>query len=123
MVKYPYMRSPFDLDDFIHFASQPGATAPYVREALGLTYSDSYINRLIKRYVGKRPTLAGIQRPDALRDVVVRELEARGLDRRYCYRCGYHGTYECAIHALCREPSLDDLVFVCVKRCAGPGDF
>lgn len=117
------MRHQFDLDDFIHFASQPGATAPFVREALGLSYSDSYVNRLMKRYVGKRPTQAMVDRPDTLRSIVVREMEARGLDKRYCYRCGYRGSYECAIHPLNRGALLDDLVFVCVKRCSRPGDF
>ena len=117
------MRHQFDLDEFIHFASQPGATAPYVREAMGLPYSDSYINRLMKRYVGKRPTQAMIDRPDRLRDVVVREMEARGLDRHYCYRCGRRSSYDCAIHPLNREALVDDLVFLCVKRCASPGDY
>jgi hypothetical protein len=55
------MRERFDIDEFIHFASQPGATAPYVKEAMGLPYSVSYVNRLIKRHVGPRPTHAADQ--------------------------------------------------------------
>lgn len=114
----------FDPDEFIHFASQPGATAPYVREALGLPYSDSYVNRLMKRYVGKRPTHASISRPNALREAVVRYMEAQGLDRRYCFNCQRRLVRECAIHPLKRfDATLDDFVFVCVSRCASAGDF
>lgn len=116
------MREPLDTDEFIHFASKPGATALYVKEAMGLTYSTSYISRLIKRYVGARPTQKSVERRNVLRDVVVQYMETRGLDKLYCYECGRRsGSYPCAIHPLVREPSLDDLVFVCV-RCAAPGD-
>lgn len=117
------MREPFDIDEFIHYASQPGATAPYVREAMGLSYSDSYVNRLIKRHVGKRPSQKLIERPNVLREAVVRYMEANYLDKRYCYLCGRRRLAECAIRTLVPvDPTLDDFVFVCVK-CSRPGDF
>lgn len=114
------MRESFDIDEFIHFASQPGATAPYVREAMGLRYSNSYINRLMLRYVGKKPSHASIERRNFLREAVVDYMESHDLDRRYCYKCGKRYVRECAIHPL--GPSLDDFVFVCL-RCSRRGDF
>ena len=116
------MREPLDIDEFISAASQPGATAPLVREELGLRYTDSYINRLMKRYVGVRPTQKSIERRNVLRDAVVAYMESQGLDKRYCYLCERKSLYEAAIHPLVREPSLDDFVFVCCK-CASAGDF
>ena len=116
------MREPFDIDEFVHFASQPGATAPYVKEAMGLQYSESYVNRLMKRYVGRpRPTHASVSRPNKLREAAVAYMEAHGLDKRYCSVCGVHRVRECAIRAL--RPELDSFVFVCVQTCAAAGDF
>lgn len=116
------MRDPLDIDEFIRAASQPGATAPLVREELGLTYTDSYINRLMKKYLGARPTHKSIERPNLLRDAVVAYMESQGLDKRYCYRCGKRSAYDCAIHSLVRfDATLDDFVFVCVD-CSGAGD-
>lgn len=124
MLKYLYMREPFDIDEFIHVASQPGATALYVKEQMGLSYSLSYISRLIKRYVGPRPTRKSIERHNVLRDAVVAYMESQGLDRYYCSECGRRRLYECAVHPLVRfEPTLDDFVFRCTERCAAPGDF
>ena len=117
------MREPFDVDEFIHYASQPGATALYVKEQLGLRYSLSYISRLIKRYVGPRPSQKSVERRNVLRDAVVAYMEGQGLDKRYCFMCGRRRLYESAIHPLKREPTLDDFVFVCTERCAAPGDF
>lgn len=117
------MREPFDIDEFIHYASQPGASAPYVKEAMGLGYSTSYVNRLIKRYVGKRPTQPSIRAANPLRDAVVRHMESQGLNRYYCINCQRRSTYECAIHPLIPRASLDEMVFVCTKRCSAPGDF
>lgn len=122
MLKYLYMREPFDVDEFIHYASQPGATALYVKEHMGLSYSLSYISRLIKRYVGPRPTRTSVERRNVLREAVVAYMEAQGLDKRYCYLCGRKRLYDCAIHPLKRDASLDDFVFVCCE-CAAPGDF
>jgi hypothetical protein len=117
------MRYPLDIDEFIRAASQPGATAPLVKEELGLTYSLSYINRLMKRYVGARSTHKSVERPNVLRAAVVAYMESQGLDKRYCYRCGKRSVYDCAIHPLVRfDATLDDFAFVCVK-CAAPGDF
>jgi hypothetical protein len=118
---YSYM---FDVDDFIRAASRPGATAVTVREELGLPYSRSYINRLMLRYVGKRPSQKSIKRPNLLREAVVTYMESQGLDRRYCYQCERKFIRECAIHPLKRYgATLDDFVFVCVERCCAPGDF
>lgn len=117
------MREPLDIEEFIRCASEPGATALYVKERLGLSYSLSYINRLIKRYVGPRPSQKSIERPNLLRDAVVAYMESQGLDKRYCYLCGRKRLYECAIHPLKRmDATLDDFVFVCCE-CAAPGDF
>lgn len=124
MLKYFYMREPLDIDEFIRCASQPGATALYVKERLGLPYSLSYVSRLIKRYVGPRPSQKSVERRNVLRDAVVAYMESQGLDRRYCYLCGRRRLYDCAIHPLKRgSPSLDDFVFVCTERCATNGDF
>lgn len=118
------MQSLLDIDEFIAVASQPGATSLYVKERLGLPYSLSYINRLIKRYVGPRPSRKSIERRNVLRDAVVAYMESQGLDRRYCFNCGRRRLYDCAIHPLKRvDPTLDDFVFVCTERCAAPGDF
>lgn len=117
------MREPFDVDKFIYFATMPGATAAYVREAMGLRYSTSYINRLIKRYVGTRPSRKDIKRPNVLREAVARYMEAQGLDRHYCANCQRRSSYECAIHPLIADATIDDLVFVCVSKCAAPGDY
>ena len=112
-----------DIGEFIRAASEPGATAPYVKERLGLPYSLSYINRLMKRYVGPRPSQKSIERPNLLRAAVVTYMESQGLDRRYCYLCGRRRLYESAIHPLKRNgATLDDFVFVCCE-CAAPGDF
>lgn len=120
MFNYSYM---FDVDEFITAASRPGASALTVREELGLRYSDSYMHRLMKRYVGPRPSRKSVERPNLLRAAVVSYMESQGLDKRYCYLCGRKGLYDCAIHPLKRfDVSLDDFVFVCVK-CAAPGDF
>lgn len=117
------MREHFDIDEFVHFASQPGATAPYVREAMGLAYSTSYINRLIKRYVGTRPSQRSVKRGNVLREAVVRYMEREGMNRRYCMMCQRLSLHECAIHPVVPSPTLDDFIFVCTKRCAAPGDF
>ena len=118
------MPSSLDIDEFIRVASEPGATASYVKERLALTHSTSWVNRLIKRYVGERPSRKSIERPNLLREAVVAHMVATGLDRRYCYLCGRRGLYDCAIHPLKRvDPTLDDFVFVCTERCAAPGDF
>lgn len=118
------MREPFDRDEFIHFASQPGATAPYVKEAMGLPYSESYVNRLIKKYVGKRPSRKSVERSNPLREAVVAYMESQGLSKYYCASCQRRSVYECAIHPLRKfDVTLDDFVFVCVRFCAAPGDF
>jgi hypothetical protein len=117
-------RLPIDIDEFVHHASQPGATALYVKESMGLPYSESYVNRLIKRYVGTRPTMKSIQRPNPMREAVVDYMESQGLDKRYCSNCHRRLLRECAVHPLKRHgASLDDFVFVCTERCAAPGDF
>lgn len=117
------MREPLDIAEFIRVASQPGATAPLVREELGLAYSDSYINRLMKRYVGKRPTRKSVERPNLMREAVVAYMESLGLDQYYCLSCERRSLYRCAIHPLKQfDVTLDDFVFVCAK-CSAPGDF
>jgi hypothetical protein len=118
------MREPLDIDEFIRAASQPGATALYVKEAMGLGYSESYVNRLIKRYVGERPTRKSVEKPNPLREAVVAYMESQGLDQHYCSSCPRRTVYACAIRCLERNgPTLDDFVFVCTDRCAAPGDF
>lgn len=117
-------RLPLDIDEFVFHARQPGATALYVKEAMSLPYTVSYVNRLIKLYVGPRPTRKSIQRPNPLREAVVAYMESQGLDKRYCSNCERRLLRDCAIHPLKRRGvSLDDFVFVCTERCAAPGDF
>jgi hypothetical protein len=118
------MHESLDIDEFIRVASKPGATAPLVREELGLSFTDSWVNRLMKRYLGARPTRKSLERPNLLREAAVAYMESQGLDKRYCSTCGRRNLYDCAIHPLVHfDPTLDDFVFVCVERCAAAGDF
>ena len=114
------MRQPsINIDDLIRVA-QTGATAVVVKEELGLPHDVSWIQKLMKRHLGPRPTRTSVERPNPIREALTTHMESNGLDRRYC-SVGHHQARATAIHAL--GPTLDELVFVCTERCAAPGDF
>lgn len=91
-----------------------------IQERLGSKRSVRRIQEIIHDRLGRAPTHASIKRSSLVRDGLVTYMESQGLSRYYCAMCGYHGIRPCAIRAM--RPDVDSFVFVCVRRCACPGD-
>jgi len=114
------MAQNYDLDELLAFA-QRGDSASKIVEDLGLPITPRQVQRLVSKYLGKRPTRQSIRKPDILRERVVAYMESQGLNPRHCSACGRVQVRGGAIRAVNADLSLDALVFVCVK-CATPGD-
>jgi hypothetical protein len=111
----------FDLDELLAtWQSGDFETATEVAHHLGIDHK--YLRSVqenIAKYFGPRPKRPPAK-PDPLRDVVVREMVARGLDENYCFK-GHYSGFRCLIRQLVRDGGLDTLVFVC-RRCKRAGD-
>lgn len=113
-------RHTYDLDEVLALASA-GMSASQIIYELRLTVGERTIQKQVARHLGHKPTKASIEAYDPLRTRVAAYMVSQGLDERYCSNCFRHSYYKCAIRALERSDSLDDLVFVC-RRCASAAD-
>lgn len=111
----------YDIDTVLAYAAR-GLTAVEIIDELGLTVSERTIQSVVSRHFGRRPTLKSLRRDDPLRSVVVKLMVAAGRDPHVCSECGRQTTRPLAIRATCRDPDVNDLVFVCVTSCATVAD-
>ena len=110
----------YDLDEVLALA-EAGHSAAEIIEDLSLKVGERTIQKQVSKYLGHRPTKLTIETYDPIRSRVVAYMVAQGLDERYCSVCLKRTLYKCAIRALRRSDSLDDLVFVC-RHCATVAD-